>query len=450
VPLDHWLHKDDVFAVAHIFNRGAGGGRAERVPSVLLQVVGEPNNGICQCRVLHRYKFPPLVPPDWQGFRAMRLGTTEVAHLRLRLVTDDLQELPISALGVSISRQGFDATPDEQLSSGPDGWVRTRQSYKNVAFVKVVAGAVALAQAPVEIVGDRPVKVAVNTNTETAKLAPLYLQRERWTRHVYDVMDVARAVINGLNAEQSNEKAKERTEAGLKVLRADLANLTEERETLVREANAQVKGRAFSLTDGDHGMERLKQAQVELESHLGELNGALTKENDPKRRSWNEMAVKAGLLVKEAEYQQAIDLYEQILAQAADDESVAAQVHKTLDPIKKAWEVRSADHKAARAFINEVWPKQVTASDMKGKLDQARAAFQTCRDAGDFLTPQKLARVNNELGDKLRKALDALTDRDRNEDDRRAAETIAAVSKELEEMNKEIKDYLEKAAATQK
>jgi hypothetical protein len=449
VPMKHWLNKDDIFALTAVFDRGNAGRRAERIDSVLLQAVAEPKDGVCACRVLHRYKFPPLMRARPQGFRAIRQGTTDVAHLRLRLVTADLQEMPVAALGVSISQQGFDAKPDEQLSSGPDGWVRSRLGYKNVAFVKVVSGSVELARAPVEIVSDRPIKIPIDTNAERAKLAPLYMQRDRWTQHVFDVVLVAAAVINSLNAEQSNEKAKEKTEAALKLLHSDTANLTEERETLARQANEQAKGRAFSLAEGDRGMERLKQVQAELEEHLGQLNGAIIKEKDPKRQAWNEMANKAGILVREAEYQQAIDLYEQILAQGGDDPSVEP-VRKLLEPIKKAWEIKSPEHRQARAFIYEVWPKEATAAEMKNNMPKARAAFETCRNAGDVLTPQKLARVNNAHGLKLRKELDSLTNRDRNDDDRRAAETIAAVTKDLEDMNKEIKNYLEKAAASQK
>jgi hypothetical protein len=55
VPLGRWLRRGDVFAVARITREGDRQ-RATRLDWALLQVLDEPNHGVCRCRYVTRFQ----------------------------------------------------------------------------------------------------------------------------------------------------------------------------------------------------------------------------------------------------------------------------------------------------------------------------------------------------------------------------------------------------------
>ena len=77
---------------------------------------------------------------------------------------------------------------------------------------------------------------------------------------------------------------------------------------------------------------------------------------------------------------------------------------------------------------------------MKPLLPEARAAFDACKAAGDWLRLRKLYKTNVAHGSSLAKELQSL--RQDNEDDRKTLDIIKAVSDELKTQNDEVEQYI--------
>src|SRR4051812_31180965 len=73
-PPEGGVKKDEVFAVAQL-DRGPRGLWSFRVPWALLQVLEEPKDGACLCRLLKRYEDPPSNLAAGVGYRCLKLGT---------------------------------------------------------------------------------------------------------------------------------------------------------------------------------------------------------------------------------------------------------------------------------------------------------------------------------------------------------------------------------------
>src|SRR5207302_275911 len=124
LPLERWIKKDDVFAVAKIVQSsqlGGSGLESSRVEWTLLQVREAPREGICICQLWNRYKNPLARGQDVVGFRCLKLWTTE-APLRLRLVRDKKTGLPLTGFTVRVSRHGFQPEGSAQARLGSDGF----------------------------------------------------------------------------------------------------------------------------------------------------------------------------------------------------------------------------------------------------------------------------------------------------------------------------------------
>jgi hypothetical protein len=70
-----------------------------------------------------------------------------------------------------------------------------------------------------------------------------------------------------------------------------------------------------------------------------------------------------------------------------------------------------------------------------------KAAFEVCKERADTLSPVKILRANVSHTDQLRKRLATLRPRDF-EDDRKEAEIIAAVAKDLGKLHEQVENYL--------
>jgi hypothetical protein len=78
---------------------------------------------------------------------------------------------------------------------------------------------------------------------------------------------------------------------------------------------------------------------------------------------------------------------------------------------------------------------------MKDRMTEAKRAFQTCRDAGDKLTPHKLLLADVALDARLNKQLSGLRTTE-SEDDRRTARMIELVGNDLDALHAEAVEYL--------
>jgi hypothetical protein len=442
VPLDRWVKKDQVFAVAQI-SRGGSQQRALLMPWTLLQVLEAPRDGVCHCRLLHRMDNPLPRAPSVLGYRCLKLGTTQ-ALVRLRVVANDKLHTPLNGQPVRFSARGSDQEASrDRTSTGPDGLVQSQRSYANVAFVSIYEGASLLARVPVEIVEGLAVTCPVFTGPAAEAKGQLYARRSRWLRQLYDVSLMADTLVQELNAMagEPSEKRLARAQEGLTALQADMGNLLSERDSLRTEAAGQLpKGTPLLLKEDEEHLQVLQKRRKELENYIAQLQQIITEEQNPKRREWKDMVARADLLERDAEFEKAIELYERVLKEGGDD----PRLREKLNTLKQAWGRNSEAHSKARAFIYDIWPRQETAAQMDSRLSEAHKAFQACKEAGDILSPQKLLKTCVEHTARLAKEADGLRPEAR-EDDRRTAETIIKLTEALKKFNEQVKDYLAKA-----
>jgi hypothetical protein len=202
-------------------------------------------------------------------------------------------------------------------------------------------------------------------------------------------------------------------------------------------AGSLLKDKPLDLAEGDRLLKELERQRQELEAYIGKMESILKEETSPERIKLREMASKAQLLEGQAEFEQAIDLYQQIIKQGGNE----AEVRKRLDKLVQEWKPKSDAHQQARDFIYKKWASAQTAAQMKPKLQELKKSFQVCRDANDHLTPQRLHLLNVGLVAKLEKEAETLHPQD-NDDDRRTAEAILEITKELKSLNAEVRGYL--------
>jgi hypothetical protein len=450
VPLDRWIQKGDVFAVSEIVGQ-EGAQRAYRRSWTLLQVAQLPKDGICVCLPLSRYKWPPPGTGGSQGLRCLRIGTTQ-NKLKMRLV-DDKQGNPIPGLSITVSGQGFGST-GEQLSPNNDGMMQTENSYKNVAYVRVSDGAQVLSEIPVEIVDDRTIVCTIKKQYGGERIGQLGI---RWSALVRR-LDDDRLAVDQLWNELQKEGAMtpkqwvQRANQGLTHLQQELLGLHAERDQLEKERGELAKDPKITFTDlfdfatADQILHGLEDRRDSLAKSIKEMNDQIAKGLPELQDKWKLEIKKAEELEKQADYQQALAIYERIVTEGSKDPSLL----KKLQTLKQAWEPKGEQHRGAREFIYVEWPKCTTARAMKDKLEEAKSAFAVCKEAHDYFTCRKLYLVNEDHAAQLRKEIEVL--KGDNEDDRATLDLLKTVAPELVTLSKQVTDFLktEKTAGPSK
>jgi hypothetical protein len=432
------IGKDDLFAIAQIVNKGGTGEQALRIDWTLLQVRQPAEQGRCSCLLLHRRENALGPVYGLEGHRCIKLGTTE-GPLRVRVTSDDkLLPVPLNGRQVLFRDEGFAADIVERRSTNADGLVQPDHRFRRIAFVQIFDGSTALTQVPVPILDERTVSIPVSAHIEGEQRSQLMVERDRWKSRVYEALDIAANLVKDLNSlvEQSRDAALTRARSGLKTIQAEAAGLAEERAALQKKA----EGAPIDLAEGDQRLEELQSRRQELEKYIAALGDIVGKEKDPTRIKWRELAAKGRLLESQAEYGEAIDAYERVFAAGGDDSALKEH----LEALREAWKVRDGAHREARDFIYNRWSKLTRSSDLRASMRRARAAFETCRSAGDTLTPNKLMRINLAHSSRLEKEIESLRPQEF-EDDRKTAETILSVADDLKNLNDDARHFLSTA-----
>ncbi len=441
LALERWVKKDDVFAIAKILRSSQLDGRGQgsaRVEWALLQALDDPREGICPCRLWNRYENPLAKGEGVLGFRCLKLGTTE-APLRLRLVRDQKTGAPLRGATVKVSAFDFQPDSTDQSVTSPDGFVTTSKRYRHIAFVIVEWARRDVAQIPIEIVGDQTVVCFVPTDQNAARRGRLEQDKKRWRGRLYESLEVQNTLVKELNSEKDVERGLSKARAGLEGLKTDIKQRTAELHNLEQTARSLGLDKQLDVTEGLQLLKELEAQRPNLDSYIKNSKASLQQENDPKRQEWRALVERAKLLESQAEFGKAIDLYEKVLQEGANDPNLAALVKK----LKAAWEPKSDEHREARTFIYDTWPQLTKAADLKANLDKAHAAFGSCRNAGDQLSPQKLLKATVTHAGNLAKELDELA-LQTNEDARRTAETIDEVSAGLKKLIDDVTTFLPK------
>jgi hypothetical protein len=448
---DPWVRRGDIFAISQI-QQGPDGQRGYPMKWTLLRAADDAKNGVCLCVLNHRYDAKVALPQTSPilGYRCIKLGTSH-APLRLRLV-DDKSRAPKAFVRVNISQAGFDSKEQEHLSSDAVGLVQSRREYRDIAYVSVLVGNPP-ALLPVEILDHRgTVACDVAESAEAERLGQLESTRDELLRRIGDALLRSVALFNELrelDEKKLRDEALEVARTGLKDMdvaaagfEIELANFRKE----VQELKADIRDRLLELCE--RGLQRFKEDRQQLREYAERLDKVRIAEQDPVRQKLKELASSVHLRQQEADYDKAIAIYEEIVRLGKD--LPAVQPYKEqLAKLKKQWELKDEDHKKARDFIYNSWPKLTSAADLKEHMAEAKKSLAKCILVGDRLTPEKLLRANIDHFNRLAKRLETVANAD-NPDDRNEARAISGVRGDLEELTKQASNFIRPAKAPAK
>ncbi len=388
---DRWVKPGDVFALV---NASDPTGPTELVRSAYLRVLTPPSKGdrtgACDCKVVNRFTLPNLA-----GYRAIKLGTT-TGTLRLRLVraVGPNTFAPLNEeMVLYLRRYGFqdEANCLRVRTDAQDTYDTARANeegrFDRMLFLTVSNGEKVLAQVPVPLLGQSEVLIPITPGKGGDDL--LRVLRDSWVRGASDAYLVQTSQMRALQKlagqpEKRGETRKLAREA-LDRTRDDLARLRGQRSDLVDRATKAGTVNDLRLETADQYVQKVADAQGELQTFLTRLDEIENMEKDPKVKEARAREEQARLLERDGELGQAIALYETILGQGLDDASVQTKI----DTLKRLWEPKSEEHAAARKFIYEEWPTLDTAGVL-ARMGDARQALAECKKVGDKLGARKL------------------------------------------------------------
>jgi hypothetical protein len=442
VPLDRWVKPGVVFAVARVSKQG-GKSQAERLESAVLRVLTAPEAGKCRCRLFHRRARDTLADYLSVGYRCLKLTTTS-GPLRLRLVRDKDGE-PLSSWRVHVSGAGYDAkTPGEDRTAGVDGLIVTKEKYEDVAFVRVSDQNNKLrARLPVEIVDDRVTVCRIDPGAGAADDEQVQRRAERWVQRAEEGLLLVSSRITDLN-----EALKRSPEAALKIARqavegidADLTHLRGERNEILKEAAGKLS--VDLLGEGDRNVAHLEKQRERLKQFEKRQEALIKEAASPERRALESKLEQARLLEAQAEYGEAIALYEDVVRKSKGGAPKVAEYLRTL---KKAWDIPEGRdrHREARDFVYSTWPR-LDATGVKNEIKQAVTAFKVCKGFGDRLTAQKLVQANVTHAANLKKRLDTLRVARDSEDNRAETKALLATAQQLSQLQAEASAFVSAA-----
>ncbi|MFN4261590.1 MAG: hypothetical protein ACK4RK_20085 [Gemmataceae bacterium] len=445
VPLEHWLAKGEVFALAQIHSAG-GKLVSEQVPWALLQLVDGPDShGVCRCRLFHRYEQPLRQGPGIVGYRCLKLGTT-TAPLRLRLI-DRQTLLPQSGLQVDVSALGLE--PNDEIkqrgSTGPDGVLpilKPDYSYRHVAFVRVSSAGTLIARLPVPILEDHLVVGAVRVDDRAEARGQMEQRRRRLLDRLYDVLlvqsDLAKELNTRLSRPQEQAEALKLAQEGLRTLMTDLQALNSEMIDLrvaLHEAPEKVN---LDVRENEKLLQTIVERRDQLKQLVAQLEEAIHQEKDPKRQEAKALVAQAQLLEEQADFDQAISLYEKALGPLGNPQ----QLQEHLAQLRQAWKPRDPAHAEARRFFYDIWAKLDSSPTILAELPRAFAALQTCRQADDKLTPRKVIHTCLAHLKLLNREQEQLQSQG-GEDARAKTKVLDEVEKSLSQLHQQAVDWLQ-------
>jgi hypothetical protein len=405
VPLDRWIKKGDVFSVVQMPPGDAGPGKP--VLYALLQVDTPPAaaDSSCVCRVFRRYD-PPRDAGG--GYRCIRLGTIATTlHLRLLQALPDGGSGPLKdALSVQIRHHGFDDAageirrPTDNKTDSVDTTADKNGVFDRVAFVSVFsANDMPQARVPVALLDDQPVVLAINVVDDPN--AQQALRRHDWERDVTAAWLEQKELFSEVNdlAAKPDKRAEamKKIQEGVQRSSDDFDRLNKERQELAKSGPVS--------TDAAARLGKINDGANELNAFLGKLQEIDKADNDPKKKQLLAQVEQAKRLEADLEIGKAIALYEGMLKEEIKDDELKKNLESHLADLRKEWATKNDEHRKARAFLFEVWPT-LDDEGLKAKLDEAKAALETCKKAGDATTLTKflraadgqVARMNQELG----------------------------------------------------
>lgn len=460
--MSKYLAKGDVLALAQVQRVGG----SQEVPEAFLRVLEDPQAGKCPCQLYARYQDAASQlreGGDVLGYRCLKLRTCK-GPLRIRLV--DEQGKAQNQLQIKVSHLGFDVDRDkfQHLGFPPhtDGIVVTQDLYRDLAFVRVLrASGREAARVPVPIIENRITTCQVTSKEDPDRdlLEQLRRRRNRFWDGLLETREVYAALLQDIKIKMDQKKleqARDRAKAGRQTLQQDLKNL--------KIALAALRAEVARVPADRFQAEPLRQQFAFLRSTVDQLAGQLqdleNRDKELKRSidTWQDIISgnrkrqvqrtqreQALIRIKEADYEKAITLYKQALAEGGED----ASIRKELDLLEAAWKLKDAGHAQARKFVFMTWPRIASVRELGQLLPEAGQAVAVCKKAGDKLTLNKFLRVFEQHQALMRRTVKALRP-EKSEDDKRTAEQIKKMVPEIDKLYQEAYSFVTGKPAAEK
>jgi hypothetical protein len=393
VPLDRWVKKGDVFSVVQV---GVNGGTVPR-QWVLLQAEETPGeDGTCTCKLWQPQKGP--LTATGAGFRCIKLGTvTAPVRVRVReVVKQGPPRPPRGVVTVSIGRQDFGDDPAGAGGTDADGFYSTEHNkeskpdYKGVAFITVTYDGEDRARVPVALVDDRTIDLVIRPPDETSIVLQ---QRSLWERD----LDAERQNLEGLfKSLVADSRKPDRRAAAVDHARKELENLDKKLRQYQADLNELAKyekaaknQKPLNLAAGRALLQIVRKGRDDLAGVVADMDKAVKEDNSAENQQVLDTFEEAKNLEKQADYGRAIELYQKVLDKTKD-----AKLEQRLAKLKEAWKPQNDEHRKAREFIYNTWPKlEESPTVMKERVIEAQKALAVCRKVKDPLGPRKLLKV---------------------------------------------------------
>jgi tetratricopeptide (TPR) repeat protein len=407
--LEPWVKVGDAFAVVRMSREG-GKLRANPIEAAVLQAIEAPRDGHVRCRYFCRYLDDWSLKDDPQaddradspalGYRCVKLSTIR-GPFKLRLVNDKTQEF-LSGFRVVVS-----GTPTFTGSGAEgatiQGLFETKELFANVAYVRILSGEKPLVEFPVPLVDDRTIVCRMSPDATAIKQGEVLLRLNRWVRWSYEALSTCEQRLTDFNNALKGplEQALKLGQQNLEAISGEAARLTAERTALAKLAAAQKMGVDYS--EGDQLAKALEFRHKQLQEYLTDLDKLVKEETSEAKRDLAAMVKRAELLEKQADFDQALQLYQKVLQERPD----SAKVKEHLAHLQDAWAIKDKGHEEARRFFYDTWPG-LDLPGLKTSMPRAKDMFTRCQAAGDTKTPLKLVLVNVRHATALTKRLEVL------------------------------------------
>jgi tetratricopeptide (TPR) repeat protein len=414
-----------------------GGGALVRVPIPYTVLRIEPGARITKATVVSSLPDPWKRTARVAGFQAIKL-TTCSGRFRLRLI-DAENGSPVQSCQVYANSTGFDQMGDQDRLDPPDrhGDVIAPRPFDHLAYVKVAqtGGAVSRILLPITDTWCEQV-CRLRIDEQGAEKGDF---RREVTVVVQDVQ-VLESMLDQYVGQLNQLNEKKQYEEAVKQVRAAVRTVAPLVQTARRDV-VDLKARAAELDlNSDQRLAWAAEQVAEVAERvadLREMDGKLEKTIE-QTVALNLATVQARLaedLVKQGDVDQAIANYREAVRL-----SPRAGFQQRLDDLEATWEIKDNDHRKARTFVLEIWPKaQITRLDeLQAEAEQA---FGKLEEVDDHLTARRLLKATGEHLRELSDLVDMLSQRN-TEADRQQCEEYIELTDRMARFQLEVGAYL--------
>jgi tetratricopeptide (TPR) repeat protein len=413
------------------------GGELARVPIPYAVLRLAPGGNLTKASVVSSLPDPWRRTARVAGFQAIKLSTC-TGRFRLRLV-DARSGSPVQSCQVYANSHGFDEIGDQDRLDPPDrhGYVIAPRPFDHLAYVEIAqtGGSISRILLPIT---DTWCEQVCKLRVEEHGAEKGDFQRQV-TVLVQDVqvlesmLDQRVRQLNQLNENKQYEEALQQLRAAVRTvgplvqtagrdvvrLQAQAAELeidSDKRLAWAAEQVGEVGGRVADLREMDGKLEKTIEQTIAL--NLATVQARLAED-----------------LVKQGDVDQAIANYREAVRL-----SPQAEFQQRLDELQATWEIKDNDHRAARSFVFEIWPK-TSITRLDEVQPEAERAFGKLEQVDDYLTARRLLKTTGEHLRELSDLVDMLSQRN-TEADREQCEEYIELTDRMARFQLDVGAYL--------